>query len=87
MMNISGNVYRFYEVILYLSVKIIKNDNINYSVSDVFNFAISINYVRFKSFVGVDLIRDVKVYSSNGVNVEYLKLEYIFCIEMMRYYL
>lgn len=87
MMNIPGNAYRPYEVTLYLPVKITKNDNTDYSALDAPNPATPTNHARFKNFAGVDLIRDVKVYPSNGANVEHLKPEHTPCIEMMRYYL
>ena len=87
MMNIPGNSYRPYEVTLHLPVKITKNDNTNYTAPDAPVVATPTNHARFKNFVGVDLIRDVKVYPSNGANVEHLKPEHTPCIEMMRYYL
>ena len=87
MQNIPGNTFRPYEVTLHLPVKITKNDNTNYSDPTAPNAATPTNHARFKNFTGVDLIRNVKVYPSNGPNVEHLKPEHTPCIEMMRYYL
>ena len=87
LMNIPGNSYRPYETTLHLPVKITQADNTDYSAPDAPNPVTPTNHARFKNFVGVDLIRDVKVYPSNGANVEHLKPEHTPCIEMMRYYL
>lgn len=84
--NIPAQCYRPYETTLHLPVKITKNDNTNYT-DPALAAATPTNHARFKNFAAATLIRDVKVYPSNGPNVEHLKPEHTPCIEMMRYYL
>ena len=85
--NIPGQAYRPAETTLYLPVRIKQaNGTDNYAAAGD-AAATPTQHARFKSFVGVDLIRDVKVYPSNGANVEHLKPEHTPGIETMRYYL
>lgn len=82
--SIPGQAYCPFKTTLYLPVKITKNDCGNYTAPGaVANTPTA--HARFKNFIGFDIIRDVKVYPSNGPNVEHLKPQHTPCIESMRY--
>ena len=85
--NIPGQAYHPYETTLHLPVKITDADGTNYSNPGAPNATTPTEHARFKNFVGLHIIKDVKVYPSNGPNVEHLKPEHTQCIETMRYYL
>lgn len=85
--NIPGQAWRPYETTLFLPIKITKADGSNYSNPAAPNATTPTDHARLKNFAGLHMIKDVKVYPSNGPNVEHLKPEHVPCIETMRYYL
>lgn len=85
--NIPGQAWRPYETTLHLPVKVTEADGTNYSNPAAPNPGTPTQHARFKNFLGLHIIKDVKVYPSNGPNVEHLKPEHTQCIETVRYYL